>query len=495
MWAYLLLFLGIALLYLVWIRSITVLRALWAVPAFLLGIAIAAPTLIPQTLEAVHLYGGRAGGIGHGIQRGVLSLLLPYPLSPYPGRFAIGDHGPDNMDTAHYQLMGQFYYSGTLFYLVGFLVVVSLLVYRWDKRVMAANIWLLMAGIAFLFALGKPGVLWVLLDKLPMFNKFTGPFKFLVYLNLFVILGCGLVIERLLRGLQNARLWELGIGIGVSGLLLYHCALPLPSFYSYGDKPYPPLPREMASLLTADRNPMPLRVLPVAPVRSPAPGYVQSLQNNFSCIYGILSLVGYDPLVGVTPENALADQMIGDQGLQALKEYGVQWIVVSRLVQEPKLGPNEKEWPSESACDRDGLAYLLRSAQPRLVLPEVTIWELGGSRPMAFPTSQPTRALPITLNGSGVRVDVSRLKQGGDVIVNFLKRPWHKAYADGRQIPCSADYWGRMLTHVPIGTKALEVRYQPPWGLGFRIGGFLALLAAAITCALTAWQRRHPETA
>lgn len=494
-WAYLLLFLGLALGTLVWAKSLSVSRAMWILPAVLLALALAAPVLTAQVLEAVHLYGNReVGDPGDGIQRGALNLLFPHPLSPYPGRFTSSGYGPDRWGTAGYNLIGQFYYSGTLFYLVGFLVLVSLIVYRWDRRVMAANIWLFLAGIAVLFALGREGGLWVLLAKLPMFNKFTGPFKFLVYLNLFIILGCGLVIERLLRGLRHARLWELGMGIAVTALLLYHCALPLPSFYSYGDKPYPPLPTEMASLLPVDGNPAPRRVFPIVPARGTAPGYAQSLMHNFPTIYGILSLMGYDPLVWWTPENGLLDRMFATkQRVDLLREYGVRWVIVSRLVQDPVMGPNERWWPSESNWDQDGLPPVLLSAQPRLVLPEVTIWELSGSRPMAFAASQPTRDLPITLNGAGVRVDVSRLTNGGDVIVNFLKRPWSKAYADGRGIACSSDEWGRMQTHIPAGTKVLEVRYSPPWGLGFRVGGLLAFLSAAITWGLTAWDRRRPQ--
>lgn len=494
-WAYLLMFMAAALITLVWTGGITARKALWALPAVLLGIALAAPTLIPQTLEAVHLYANREGVYGDGIQRGALNLLLPYPLSPFPGRPGpLGGYGPDNWGSAHYQMMGQFYYSGTLFYLVGFLVLVSLLVYRWDRRVLAANIWLFLAGIALLFALGRAGGLWPMLARLPMFNKFTGPFKFMVFLNLFVILGSGLVIERLLRGLRNARLWEFGMGIIVSGLLLYHCALPLPSFYTFADKPYPPLPKEMAKLLRAEGNSAPGRVLPVAPARSTEPGYAQSLMHDFPTIYGILSLMGYDPLVWLTPENRLFDRMFATkQRVDFLREYGVRWVIVSRLVQDPVMGPNEKWWPSESNWDQDGLPPVLQSAQLKLVLPQLTIWELSGSRPMAFSASQPTRDLPITLNGAGVRVDVSRLTNGGDVIVNFLKRPWSKAYADGHNIPCLSDDWGRMQTHVPPGTKKLEIRYSPPWSLGFALAGLLALLSAAIAWGLTAWDRRRPQ--
>ncbi|MDQ3813424.1 MAG: hypothetical protein M3347_05680, partial [Armatimonadota bacterium] len=488
MWTYAVMLWLTAALALVCSGALPVRRALCLIPALLLGCAIAAPLIVPQMSFIAGLPRRSIGG--GGIGPGVLSLLLPYPLTR-------AEH-PNQWGSTDIEFMGQFYYSGTLFaavaFAAGLLILGVLAVYRCDRaflrRLTAQNVWLLCAAIAFFLALGPEGVLWVLLGLLPVFKLFTGPWKFLLFLNLFLPLGGGLIVERWLRGTKSPQRAEAMIALAVCALLLYHTALARPSFYSYGSRLYPPLPPPMATLLRSGGS-TPQRILPFAPQRSISPDFVFSLRHNLPTAYGIFSFDGYDPFVPITPPNQQASARLQADPIRAARAYGVRWLIVHRLAEHPVYSPNPVLRHQEQIAQPPLrlLASLRRQARRRQVLPAVTIWELSDSSPLAFATAAPQRALPIEFDEAGARVDVSPLRDGGRVVINILRRPEMALTADKRVIPVEADSWGRIVTTVPAGTRVLEMRYAPPWSKGFLVGALLAVFSVVLTVGLLRWQR------
>ncbi len=67
------------------------------------------------------------------------------------------------------------------------------------KKLLAGNHWLLMTLFTWLLALGPAGLLWLVLEHLPVLNKMRGLFTLLGFLNIFIIMGASLLLERLFR--------------------------------------------------------------------------------------------------------------------------------------------------------------------------------------------------------------------------------------------------------------------------------------------------------
>ncbi len=485
-WIYSLFFFCLAAGLMVLTNRMPLRKAAWIVPALMAGLSIAAPLLVIQGWEVTRLSEGRVGNFGQAIQGGFRNLFIPCPLAQL-GPDPVESYGPATFGSINHQFMGQFYYSGTLFYGIAFLIMVFSVPYRWSRRTAANNIWLICAFVALVLACGSRGVLWSMISKLPIFDKFTGPFKLLGFLNLFVIIGAGLFIERLLQGTKRQRFTELLLAVPVCLLLLYHCILPLPAFYSFGSKPYLPLPKEMTQFFAAENTLSPQRVLGIAPMRSTNPTYAISLMHNLPSVYRLLSFDGYDPLLVLAPENKKAGRLLAEDPLRALRAYGIRWVVLHRLAVQPVHGPNAQVWFLEDMVNLNVLAYnsrllpsqFLQSLTPRLQLPEVCLLEVTNVSPLAFLSQYPDAGLPIQFNGRGVQVDVSGLRQGGLVVVNFLNRPWMHASVDGRPVRIVEDEWCRIRASVPSKSQRLEVRYMPPWRLSFGAAGLL-LLGAVI---------------
>ncbi len=49
---------------------------------------------------------------------------------------------------------------------------------------------------------------------------------------------------------------------------------------------------------------------------------------------------------------------------------------------------------------------------------EMRVFAVDGAAPIAFPAREPTRALPVAVRPSEVTVDVRRLPEGTDIVVN-----------------------------------------------------------------------------
>ncbi len=200
MWAYSVGFFLLAITLLVVLCAVPLPRALWVLPALALGLGLSAPLLLVQGQEASHI---QRAASGNGIDRALVAVLLPYPLAdaPHPN-----GHGGS---------MGPLYYSGTVFAaacLAWGTVALGLVMtwrnrnwFAWMRRGLVRNVWLACAAVAVIMALGDTGLVWTITSKLPGLNKFTNPFKFLAYTNLFFALAGALVLERTLAARCAAR--------------------------------------------------------------------------------------------------------------------------------------------------------------------------------------------------------------------------------------------------------------------------------------------------
>ena len=480
MWTYALLLSAAAALLLYLSGQISRTRILWTLPALLIGLAIAAPLLIVQSAEVAHIE--RSADYKHGLLPGIAAMLLPAPLvnAPHPGL----EPGLETIWPGLYHF-SPLYYCGPVFLGIGLFALASLLFLRWPRRLLGTNVWLLCGGIALWFGMGEDGGLAQLFALLPVFNKFQHNWKFLPFVALFFALGGGLIVERLLRTVKSARsayIGELGLSVLLTSLLIYNAAVSQPVL-SFGDKPYPELPAKMRSVLF-DPNERQQRAMAFAPWYRLEPGFVFSLSQNFSTVYTMLVLEGYDPLVEATPLNTKIKNQIYPRSIlgkpsatfnpappqdqvQVLRAYGVRWVIVT----DGTLGSRT--------------LTLLQAISPhlsaRLHGPNIQVLELKGSDPLAFVADGSHKDLPIVYDAHGATIDVKSLGGNGErVVVSLLARERMRAFADDKPLPIHSDEWNRIVVDVPPGSQSLQILYQPDWRKGFLLGGLLILSAAGI---------------
>ncbi|MGA2619335.1 MAG: hypothetical protein ABSF26_17135 [Thermoguttaceae bacterium] len=519
-WAYSVLFLVLATAWLVLMGRIPPRRGLQLIPAVLMGLALAAPLVWVQAALAADMT--HSGGYGCGIADGLAAMLLPYPL-------ARAGH-PNGWGSTELAYMGHLYYFGTLLLLLFVAQVLVWFTARPRRAVWAEQVWTVAACVAFLLALGPAGGLWLVLGKLPVFGSINNhPFRLLPFFVLFAVLSGGLFLERLLRLAARRRAWEIGLGVVLGGLLVYHVVMARASFYAYGFRPYPNLPAELAAMLTGEEagekgmSPIsgsgpagasrqlerwgyasPQRLAAWAPNRSIVPSYALALPHNLPAVYRLPAFGGYDPVVENKPPFQFAEERMRQEPAAAARAYGVRWLLEHRTGREPVFSPNPNLREMEQSVRLDGafrridLVHVHRLAG----LDDLTVGEVGGVAPLAFAngvrgegrgTRDECRSLPLRLHGGGIDVDLRGLAAAGAVTVNFLWYPEMTAAVDGRPVLCRRDEWQRIVADVPAGARELAVRYRPDWARGIVAGGLLLGLGLAGAAALRRCNR-SPET-
>lgn len=478
-WAFAMLFWGLAILWSAVWGAIPFRRVLWTVPAFLFGLALSLPILWTQFAATRDM--ARASGYGNGVMWGIPSFFIPYPLK------ALHPNLWGSTDLAY---MGHLYYFGTLFMVLWVAALLALLTARPKRVLWAGAIWVVLGGAALWMAMGNPGGLWKLFSFVPVLKQINNhPFRLLPFFVLFAVLAGGQTLERLLAQVRRRRLWGGIVAVLAVGLLAYHVTMARPAFYSYGFRLYPALPSEMAHLLTEGGEIPSARILPIVPPRSIAPDFPFSLNLSLPLVYGIASVDGYDPITESRPPMRAVWALLAKNPAAALKAYGVRWIVVHRTARAPVFSGNPFLRGMESIPRFGFLLDRLPAleAERVLSLPEVEVWALKDSDPMAFPAGHPEQPLPVSFLGTGINVNLGTMPKGGIVVANFLWYPSVRALADGREVRSGSDRWGRVAAEVPPGSRKLEVRLGARWGRGLVNAGLVLVLSLL----LAAWLSRE----
>jgi hypothetical protein len=485
-WAFAMLFWGLAILWFAVWEEIPFRRLLWTVPAFLFGFALALPVLWTQFAATRDM--ARASGYGNGVVWGIPSFFVPYPLQA---------RHPNLWGSTDLPFMGHLYYFGTLFMVLWLTALLALLTARPRRSVWAGATWVVLGGAALWMSLGNQGGLWKLFSFIPVLKQINNhPFRLLPFFVLLAVLAGGQTLERLLARIRRRRFCA-GVvaALGLS-LLAYHVAMARPAFYSYGFEPYPALPPKMAKLLKegGQSGEIPAgRILPIAPARSIAPDFPLALNLSLPLVYGVASVAGYDPLTEARPPIRFARALMAKYPASALKAYGVRWVIVHRTARSQAFSENRFLRGMEGVPLSGFLLNQLQALGAERVMkrPEVEIWALKNSDPMAFPAEDSRHPLPITLQGTGVDVDVGSLPMGGTIVVNYLWYPNARAFLGGCEVRCASDRWGRVTVEVPPGSQKVELVLGARWGRGLSNAGLVLVLSLL----LAAWLARRIPSA
>ncbi len=464
MWAYTVLLVNFAVLLLLFTGAIQLRAFVICLSANLIGLAIAAPLLVPELLATRSATRFRDDT---GILTGLIGLFLPDSIIPSPHPMGWGAGYP----------IGEMYYSGTLFPLIVAVLLLSLLATRWSKPTARENIWFLCALLAFLLALGNLGIVWTGLSHLPGFDRFRFPFKFLGLLDLFAILAGAIALERLARHKRWGIQVEAPLLILTWGLLAYHCSLATAAFCVYPFTPYPTPDPKITRFLLPDGDRYYPKVLPVETLpsgelsvmpgsgnRSTDPAFLDSFMNQWPTLAGVFSLAGDDPLVRESPAVQRMTYAVLESPAHALAEYGVHFVLQYTPPGIPADVPYIR-WP--------GTRLVLSTSHVRL-------YELSFVRPMVYSEDNPQHALSVKFDVEGASIDTSELPQGATIVLNMLWRTEFIASGNASRFPVDADAWGRIRINVPPATRSVRLTFRPPWEKGFMAAGILLVLGAAL---------------
>ena len=471
-WVYAMFFLALVAVTAVAAGRVALRQLIWPAAAGLLGISILLPTLVVQ-FEITRGMEDKTANFGMGFEQGLVATVAPFPFSHAEGFMGI----PANCDK---ELQTESYYAGTILMAGGYIVLGALLAYRCSRRWLAANPWTVTAAVSLWLGLGSAGLLWSQLGQLPVMRSVNHhPHRLLPFFVFFSLVIGGRFIERLLRRTTSPK-WEYAIAAVTAALMLYHVSLARNSLWCYGDRPYPPLPAEIARHVLPSENPQSGRVMWYGPWRSGQAGYAYLLPHSLPSAYGALAFAGYDPIIERRPESMAIQARFDRDPIATARAFGVRWILAANPEHyRPERGfwqqIRKKDWCFDFMEEGppSGEERVMSAAQLIVQRDDARLYELGGASQMAFDTRKPEFPLPIRFHGWGAEVETPGSGER-TIVVNVAMRPWVRAVADGKALPTSADEWGRLKVRVPPDVTRFEVGYQLPWRRGLFLGGGLA---------------------
>lgn len=442
-------------------------RRIWAVGG---AFAVVAGLCLPMALQQSELMAGvdKPGHSAGGILSLIPGMFVPYPLAGGSHPLLWGTEPPARMT--------EFGFFGGLFPVLACLEAYALWVVRpRGTEVWASRVWLVLAGVAFLLALGQFGFLWPLGAELPLVGPlFRYPFRCFPALVLFCCLAGAKVLSRLLDGSGNGA--HLGVGLVSLALLAWHLVQSTAAFGKYEATPYP----EPPSCLDPVRQPGSGRVFSYGPARSPGEPFCAHLPHNLGLLVDLPKFDGYSPMHD-NASFARARERLKSDPLAAARAYGLRWFLES--------GPDVPFAPNMVTYK----AAAMEVIRPHLILrgesPAVRVSELPGVDPLGFVAGRPEKALHTQLGSRGVNVDATGVATGETVVANVIFSPKLAAYADGRPLPVVADNWDRATVVLDAPASRLEIRYEPRWGRGLALGAVLVVVGVVVA----GWGRGRAE--
>ena len=471
-------------------------RLRWLVPALAFGAALSIPVFYQQWRLSREMSFDDPGG-GDGVGGNLLSMLLPYPL--------VRGTLPNIWGSLNLQWNGHFYYFGSVL-LVAFLAAVAVLAWRQTGgRAHVANTGdssrlqlalVIPAVVAFLLSLGDSGGVWWLMGLLPVGLR-NNPFRAMPWFVFFACLVGARYLEDFVasrqpiagQSLEKQRLRLLfaiaGIGLVLVALHLTRIGI---AFYTYGFRPYPQLPTELAKVVGPDEGGRQQRIMSFAAMRSTDPSYPLAMPHNLPCAYELPAFFGYDPLVQRFGRYTACLERVLVKPQAAFAAYGVRWLVIHRTA----WGGWKPETPNrfEQVFPFVELLHTPLGGNPQQPMGElvdyVKVIEIPDAAPLAFDAARPTEALPLRMSVAGLDVDLGSEAEPRKIVANFLRYPDIVATADGKPAAVTEDGWQRIVVDVPADAKQIRIRYSPPRAPGIVMG---VLLAAAGAVAMYACGR------
>jgi hypothetical protein len=431
----------------------------------LIMLAFSAPLLVVQYLETKTVMRGQ---LDFNVGTGLRNLILPWPLASSEEVFT----GPQFFAGTIY--LGTLYFFGGVFawaFLIMLPITTTQFAVKGRRALLSTqNRYAIVAIFLFVLALGARAGLWNFLAQFPPFDHFRMPIKLLPFLVLFVIVSSAIFLERLrsIKIISNSVFWI--IAAGSITLTEYNAVHAQNSITLFPDRPYPKITPELEQFAAKDFSTKG-RVFAISNERSPVPGYPLALGKNYATYYQVPNVLGQngDSVDMNLPENLSALNIINKRLPIALNEYGVEWVLISKL-------PGEDRPVSDHfLSDMSKIAFRKQD----FGVTEGFYIKSPNTKPIVYGKDNPHKAQEYFIRTDGLDIKLNDFA-GGELVINFIYHDWFTAITDlNYSLNLYPDRMGRIVANVPPWAKTIQLRYNPPWSYGI-IGGIFSLILALV---------------
>ncbi len=411
------------------------------IKTYLLVLILSSILFLPQLMVSfISMHNiDRVGGAGQGIVGGVGNILFP---------FFYKNALPNGWGSTLYKAYDYyFYYGGFVFILITFFYIIYSFInfknfYNLYKQKNKLFIFAIVFLVSFILAFGIPGFLWFLQSKIPIFNKFNHPFKFLLFVQFFGTITGAIILNYFCKKYFNkfSFYFILIISFIIITLNVFNTK---DAFFVFDLQNKPYSPAKYFNLLDTNNN---YRIIPLSALRSSDSLFNNTLQMNFSMMQNIASADGYEPFCNNLNDN-----------YKNHRELGIRYFIVSHHT------------PSSV-----NVAYLFnRLSKFKYYIEFNKIYSDNQIDILEDTLSEPL--IQLYQNNQKIKTNIEILNKNNGVFfeINASKAIVNKAmlnynfnenifvYVNGKTIEKEKDSFNRMVIYPNQLVKTIEFKYIP----------------------------------
>jgi hypothetical protein len=323
---------------------------------------------------------------------------------------------------------------------------------------------LLMLGtILFFVSGGVVSLIYPLKHYIPMLNKMYIPFKWYPY-AVFIIIVYSILV---LNGLRKEAPYRKIVFYLASVSVIISLAVALfgtsTSFYTYGEKPYPPLNKGISSNLKQEDV-----VFGLAPLRYEREPYAIALIHNYGCLYDIKATNFYDPLLPPTNISDFPDNLEG-----YFSKYGITKAVFLKTKEHVEYWEYPNRDQHKARLSQYPIIY--QDADVILYNTNQRAWILS---PLVNPEASATYHI-IEYDRTKIRAKINSGEKSKWLYHNEYRKGYYMNINEKHgDISSSPDGW--CMIEVPAGEVEIEIRYKPPVFWKGVMLGLLSMVLATV---------------
>ena len=414
--------------------------------SFMLTLGLALPLLVSEYLLIKNALRPIEGTITDGgiPFNALVSSFLPYPITK--------THHPLHWGNPNWHFMSNMYHIGFVWMLCFFIGLVLYLKTKQGKFVP-----LVILGTLLLFlSAGWISIIYSLKAFIPLVGKMRVAFKFYPFCAFIILLYSTLVLTHLRKNLSLQKLTNGFLTLTILTTLYVGMFGTNTAHSIFSESPYPKLAPQLLHSLNQDDV-----ICTYSPERYDGEPYVTFLQNNYSCLFNLMSVNIYDPLL----PTKFSDPDLVTDFKKYFSDLGVTKVILHKVVVEPYWSwkmyiEGLKKFP---ALYEDNDFILFDINNPKWLLRQVG----SLSQDAMYEIQKYTRSiLKVKINSEEKSMWEyhNEYRNGYYVLINGKK-------AKMQESPAS---W--CMFEVPEGENIIEIGYIPPGFLGSMLIGLCLMI-------------------
>jgi len=369
----------------------------------------------------------------------VLGNILPYPL-----------YGARNTVASAPAAFSNIYYTGTILFLAA-LAAGAMLFKKHGKATLTKYPFATLAILATLLSFGIIGIIYLLMTIVPIWNKFSSPFKFTLYADFFIAAfgaqALALLLEKIQANRRTMATAAIAVVFTLAMFLNVHYSSQVP-FTDYQVQ-MPINAEEFAQYRDGriiDYSTASYYTIQLRSLQDKADAkYDESvfMTRDFATYYGLYSISGYEPLQseyqvtklpGIAYVQGYASMPVG-----WLSEWGVKYVFIP--CDSLKYHPELWKMPINTEYADKGLL----------------IAQNNQAKPLAFCNKTSDVKYNLTDNGMQITIQADRADNCTATLV------YNKNYAvtiNGAAAKPTPDTLGRITFQIQEGKSTVSIRYE-----------------------------------